>query len=98
MEMQTLMCFACNYLGVRIQGEQLQSRLAPHPRLDISGALRRRNKFNKSVNTTKPFVKHCKCYLRDFPSVLKWDNFFCHLVHLEMRLHSLQSDHAGQTG
>lgn len=51
------MHFTFNYLCVRIQGEQLQSGLVPHPRLYISGALRRGKAFPKSIQTKN----HLKC-------------------------------------
>lgn len=43
----TKMSFTFNYLCVRVQREQLQSGLVPHPRLDISCALRRGKAFSK---------------------------------------------------
>lgn len=44
------MSFTFNYLCVRIQREQLQSRLVPHPRLDVSSALRRGERYFLNSN------------------------------------------------
>lgn len=93
------MYFTFNYLCVRVQGEQLQSGLVPHPRLYISSALRRRKEFPKSIFKPKKrwiCQRHC---LRDLHSVgfIIRTFFFVFWARLEIRLHIL-TDQCRESG